>query len=386
MTENQNYKIEISTDEKDWENGKLKVEGIKIKEDGIFLLNGSSWQITHEDLKFLGIVDMPEDYDLTDKKMYRYSNLNLPRQKVELLKDKYNLKVIRDADKADIQVVSLKFFNKIADSSWNSSYTKPQFYEICKELTKRNLLSDDAKKGIGALLQNSHSTSVFDIGAIKNWEANETVESKVCHEVIHSMKSELQNKEYSKTYVIKSSKDVDTYNKLISNSLIVLDRDINKRCCEELAILTEEDYPQLIKMITSNDIENRTLALETMANCNIEESFDIVSLIFYYEFEWCKATKNWNTVNVKSFKNRFSDMNSYGSQTAGLHHSTLIRWLYDENYLTRFAVDNIKERIHTKVLKAAGINIDNTVFKVALEAIKMADKYEESIIEKNVDK
>ena len=25
-------------------------------------------------------------------------------------------------------------------------------------------------------------------------------------------------------------------------------------------------------MITSNDIENRTLALETMANCNIEES------------------------------------------------------------------------------------------------------------------
>jgi len=386
MTENQNYKIEFSTWDKHWTDKKLNVSGIQCKEEGIFLLNGNSWQITTEDLTFLGIGEMPEDYDLTDKKMYRYSNLNLLRQKVELLKDKYNLKVIRNPEKADLQVVSLKFFNKIASSSWNSSYNKSQLYEICKELTKRDLLSDDTKKFIGEILQNSHPTSVFEIYAGKPWDNHETVESKKCHEVIHSMKSELQDKEYSKTYVIKKSEDIDIYNNLIKGSLIVLDKDINKRCSEGLAILTEEDYPQLLKMITSNDIENRTLGLETMANCNIEASFDIVSIIFYYEHEWCKSTTNWNTVNVKSFRNRFNDMNQYGNKSSGLYHSNLITCLYDESYLTRFAVEDIRKRVHTKVLSASGINSKNTVFEIALEDIKIATKYNESIIEKNADK
>ena len=30
-------------------------------------------------------------------------------------------------------------------------------------------------------------------------------------------------------------------------------------------------------MITSSDIDNRSLALELLANCNIEKSFDVVS-------------------------------------------------------------------------------------------------------------
>ncbi len=277
MKENQNYIINFKTDTKYWSSGQLQKDGVECREDGIFLLNGAGWNISHEDLQFLGINPLPDDFDITDKKLYRYPKLNLPRQKVDLLKDKYNVKVIRDVEKSDLQIVSLKLFNKIAQSTWNKSFNKANFYEICKELVKRDLISDDAKLSIGEILQNSHSTAVFDIRAAKDdWNSVQATKGKTLEEVVHAMKKELEGK-YHKTYVIRKDKDIDTYNELIKGKMVVLDRDIAKICSAGLAVITKDDYPQLRKMILSGDIENRSIALETLANCNIEASFDVVS-------------------------------------------------------------------------------------------------------------
>ena len=49
--------------------------------------------------------------DIQDKLLYRYPNLTLPRSKVDLLKDKYNVKVIRDRTKADYKIISKKYIN-----------------------------------------------------------------------------------------------------------------------------------------------------------------------------------------------------------------------------------------------------------------------------------
>ena len=381
MTENQNYIINFRTDQTFWSNDQLNENGVSSEEAGIFLLHGASWQITGDDLEFLGINKLPNDFDITDKKLYRYPKLDLPRQKVDLLKEKYNVKVIRDPNKSDIQITSLKFFNSIAHSSWNKSFSKNDFYEICKELVKRNLLSDNAKKSIGNILQNSHSTAVFDIRCHKkNWESAQANKSKTLEEVVHAMKKELEGK-YCKSYIIKEPKHIDTYNELIKAKMLVLDRDISKICSEGLAILTKDDYTQMYKMITSNDIENRTLALETLANCNVEASFDVVALLMYYEFEWVKSTSNWNTVNVKALRNRFSAMSTYGNSSNGNYHTQIVMYLYNEGYLTKFAADTIKEKVFSKVLASAGIGSPTSAWEINLDDIKFKTPFKESIID-----
>ena len=381
MTKNQNYKISFRTDAKYWSSGQLQKDGLECIEDGIFLLHGTGWQISHDDLEFLGIQKLPNDFDITNKKLYRYPKLNLPRQKVDLLKEKYNVKVIRDVEKCDIQIVSLKLFNAIASSSWNKSFSKDDFYKICKELVKRNLLSNDIKKSIGDILQNADSTATFDIRNSKeNWDAVQATKGKTLEEVVHAMKKELEGMS-PKTYVIRKPADVDTYNQLIKGKVIVLDRDIARICSEGLAVIGKDDYPQLVKMITSNDIENRTIALESLANCNLEASFDVVSLLFYYYFEWCKSTNNWNTVNVKTLRNRFGDMSTYGNEYAGNYHTQIIKYLYDEGYLTKFAIEIVKKRVFDKVLTSAGINQELSAFGISLEDIKIKTPFKESIID-----
>ena len=380
MKENQNYIINFKTDTKYWSSGQLQKDGVECREDGIFLLNGSGWNISHEDLQFLGINPLPDDFDITDKKLYRYPKLNLPRQKVDLLKDKYNVKVIRDVEKSDLQIVSLKLFNKIAQSTWNKSFNKANFYEICKELVKRDLISDDAKLSIGEILQNSHSTAVFDIRAAKDdWNSVQATKGKTLEEVVHAMKKELEGK-YHKTYVIRKDKDIDTYNELIKGKMVVLDRDIAKICSAGLAVITKDDYPQLRKMILSGDIENRSIALETLANCNIEASFDVVALLFYYCFEWCKSTNNWNTINVKTLRNRLSNMSTYGNDNNAGYHTQIIKYLYDEGYLTEFAIETIKKHVFDKVLSGAGLNKDHSAFEISIEDIKITTPFKESII------
>ena len=49
----------------------------------------------------------------------------------------------------------------------------------------------------------------------------------------------------------------------------------------------------------------RSIALEMLANCNVNKSFDVVSGLYYWwHYDWCKNTNNWNTVNVKALRNR----------------------------------------------------------------------------------
>jgi hypothetical protein len=49
--------------------------------------------------------------------------------------------------------------------------------------------------------------------------------------------------------------------------------------------------------------DNRALALEMLANCNIDKSFDVVSGIYWWYYDWLKTANNWNTVNVKAMRN-----------------------------------------------------------------------------------
>ena len=105
------YIIEINIQEDNIDkDGKLTANAITWKDSGSFLLYRSrSWVVEKKYLNKLGISLLKKTVDLQDKKVYRFPKLDLPRQKVDLLKDKFNCKVIRNSNLADIQIVSMNF-------------------------------------------------------------------------------------------------------------------------------------------------------------------------------------------------------------------------------------------------------------------------------------
>ena len=62
-----------------------------------FMCKSNSWELCPDDIKSMNVPNLNvtpgSDVDITDKKLYRFPKLHLPRQKVDLLKDKYNCKV-----------------------------------------------------------------------------------------------------------------------------------------------------------------------------------------------------------------------------------------------------------------------------------------------------
>ena len=56
----------------------------------------------------------------------------------------------------------------------------------------------------------------------------------------------------------------------------------------ELAVIENTEYDNIKNMITSADMENRSLTIEMLANCNIEKSFDVVSGLYYWHYDWLK--------------------------------------------------------------------------------------------------
>ena len=58
----------------------------------IWLISSNNWELKEDDFKSLGFNKLFNfnSVSLQDKKLYRYPNLSLPRQKVDLIKEKFN--------------------------------------------------------------------------------------------------------------------------------------------------------------------------------------------------------------------------------------------------------------------------------------------------------
>ena len=185
--------------------------------------------------------------------------------------------------------------------------------------------------------------------------------------------------EQSSSMTIKSE-DVDAFLKLESTNIeIMYDTDVIDIIDEELAIIDNTEYDTILKMTESSDIENRSLVLEMLANCNISKSFDIVSGIFFWQYNWLKDTSNWNTINVKALRKKMTKY-SGGPQTSAIWtYNHYINLLVADNKLTKFAVDRTREKLYNNVLGSlVGSHAD--VFHVPLESLVIKNSLTEKII------
>ena len=133
-------------------------------------------------------------------------------------------------------------------------------------------------------------------------------------------------------------------------------------------------------MITSTDIDNRSLAVEMLSNCNIEKSFNVVSGLYFWHYEWFKSTNNWNSVNVKSMRTRLKAYEGNHNHTGIWSFNSYLNALMKDRKLTRFAVDRTREKLMNTLMDPI-VGKGSQVFKVDLENLYIADEIEKMIDE-----
>ena len=361
-------------------NGRLKGDAFKWNFlDGMHMYNSNSWEVRPEDMVKLGVPNLADTVDLQDKKIYRYPKLDLPRQKVDLLKERFNCKVIRDINKADVGIVSMKFFDKLIQREWGTSVSYVEMYRVLAELKNSDLLSDSALAILRDFMSQTDTTYRVSYKYNKNWGTQDAAVTKM-YEFIEQITQANRSKYDDGHDWILPKENYAVYDSIINSKVtLIVDTSVCAIIDEDLAVLESEKFDEVEKMVTSSDIDNRSLALEMLANSNIEKSFDVVSGIYYWHYDWLKATTNWNTVNVKAFRKR---MKSYegNHNTQGIYSfNKYLNLLAKDRKLTKFAVDSTREKLHTTFL-ASLVGPSANVFKVDLDSLYINEELTNKII------
>lgn len=348
--------------------------------DGMHVFSSNNWEVRMEDLVKMGVADLQETVDLQDKKIYRYPKLDLPRQKVDLLKERFNCKVIRDVTKADVSIVSMKFFDNLVSREWKSSIAYVECYRILAELKNMDLLAPCALGVLRDFMSNTDVNYRVSFGYGSNWNEAQTAQTEKVKDILDKLLSQNnQSNDHGHDWIL-TEENFKLFNAVTSSpSKLIADTSICAIIDEDLAVLESEKFDEVEKMVTSSDIDNRSLALEMLANSNIEKSFDVVSGIYYWHYDWLKATTNWNTVNVKAFRKR---MKSYegNHNTQGIYSfNKYLNLLAADRKLTKFAVDSTREKLHSTFLGSlVGPSAD--VFKVDLNSLYINEELTNKII------
>jgi len=358
-------------------NGRLK-DLQYIERNNLWATYGKSWQLNDEEYKGLGLpIVSSSKVDLTDKTIYRFPKLDLPRQKVDLLKEKYNCKVTRIMDRADVCVVSHKFFDTMFTREWHGSRNFAQVFRLFKYMKDQNLITDESLVTMREILEKLTRDTMFKINLHHDW--NNGTPSHNNYLLVEKFLNTDFMKVTQSDFIISNTNAIAYQNIINCSSKLVLDTDICDIIDEDLAIISNDEYDRIESMIQSDDIDNRSLAVEMLANCNINKSFDVVSGVYYWNFDWFKNTNNWNSVNVKAFRKRMKNYEGGRCTTNIYSFNNFIKKLAEDRKLTKFAVDHTRNKLYNTLLKDL-VGSSSKVFKIDLDSLLLDEELTENII------
>lgn len=301
---------------------------------------------------------------IQDKIFYRYPNLTLPRQKIDLLKEKYNISITRGKDKADYKIVSLKYLESLSKTSWSSLYTVSDMITAVE--SNKNYFDDNTYDTIINDLQGQVPSTLICINVGDGYRWNSTFNITDITKNILS--------EFGSYNFVPSDLETD-FNEILLASNIVLDSSLNDIIYEGLHTLTHAEYLSSRDLIRSEDRDNRTLALELLANCNLNKSFDYVSMLYYFYYDYLKDTNNWNNVNVKTLKTSLKEFTPSYNKDHGRHYNTYLKKLAEADQLSEFAFKECaRYAYHNVIKKSMGLDSES-LFNIELSSIKLNPEY-----------
>jgi hypothetical protein len=341
------------------------------------------WNDPTTNLVKLDIATEPDMIEIQGAKLYRYPKLSLPRMKLDTLKEKYDVKVVRDPKKANYSIVSNKLIESLLTTSWENYYDKGYLSAFIKSfdpyigkfassdfIAKLNELHDKLTDTCMIAIQSSyyHGTGAPNYASWRDdWQKGIT---------------DYQDRRLKGgTDVLLLNEHVQQF-KEISNNTLVLDKCINKICNQDSHIITEQEVVTTMQMLQSKDNDAISMGVELLANCNIEMCLDKVAYIWTMTYDEIRYANNWNTVNVKALRERLNDITPHSTQYIQLFiYEKLITNLIKEQMLTEWAWETIRKTIHENVTVKHGFGIkEDSAFNIDVESIKLSDSMANCII------
>jgi len=310
--------------------------------------------------------------DLKDACFYRTPKLDLPQAKMQLLKEKYNAKVIRNKDKADYMITSRKYLESIFEYDWTGVNKASEM--ITDWLPNVKLyVSEDIYDKLSNFLNHVSKQDAYVVFQMKwHWNFENNLKSQLRIDGNHALSVTTKYPYYIKSF--------STLNYILNNKDIVcLDSEIINFCNEDSVTLTREDCASIAKMIKSDDSVNIALALEMMANCNIEKSYDKIALIFAFYDHLMRYASNWNTVNVKSLRKYMNGVKPIDVDRSGHGYNVLIKHLHEKNALNNFTLGAISNKMCKTILKNIGLTHDTSVFDLKPKDLKLKEVYNQGM-------
>ena len=384
---NRAYKLKVHCEKNSNLSGSVTNEGYWIGEK-------VSWRDPVHNIVKLDIATEPDLIEIQGAKLYRYPKLSLPRVKLDTLKEKYNVKVVRDSNKADYSIVSNRMIEKLLTVSWRSYYQKDAIALLikCFDVFKdKNIFTDKFYNNIKSFHEKIGTNDRIDIDFSVGWN-NNNKDINDLHTAWQDAVSEY-NKAKDRNYhsdVILQNEHVHDFQNLQKEKL-VLDKCINRICNEDAHVITEEEVTTTMQMITSGDETSRALAVEMLANCNVEECFDKVAYMWTFGYDFIRYATNWNTVNVKALKDRMQDVTPQSNQVYQIHmYDYLIKALVKEQSFTEWAWNTLQKDIHNKVIKGYGLSpkdgSHDNVIDIKIANVELSDKYDSCLVKKESGK
>lgn len=313
--------------------------------------------------------------DLQNKTLFRYPDIKLPRNKVDLLKDSHNIKITRNKDIADYHIISDNTIEKHTENKWQRSgnYAGLENVLTCIDQlldiagTSKSLHSKIANKNI------DEKAPVY-ITYFKHFGNTPPHIKKTKDAITAFLNSNFNGRE-----TIQFFKD-DTFIDELDFSKTVWDSEILDVCNEALAVLTEDDYRSIGQMLRSKNTVDHDLALELMANCNYKKSVDKLALIFVFYQDTICYCNNWNHINAKALRQYLKPFDIYFNRNTGSSYSYLIQSLVKLDSLTNFAVSEItKKMFNACFVENLAAQHEFNVFDWKISDIKLLPKYKDRI-------
>jgi len=355
-------------------------------------------QITEENTIFVGFSDewsesniaiskaitnlVDEDFDITSiSTYYRFPKLNLSRDKMSMLKDSKDIKKVLDKDKADLLVVSTKYLSSLISFEYKTSLSS---VGRLRELLHKKQISEGVSNQLLEICKDmAPSDNIIirnDLGYYGNSQAQINTEAKGVQDLISSLRVG-ESRGYGSYVGHIQEHNIEHWESITNSSkFIIQDKMLNNIASTDSVIIDNEIYCSIVKMLKGTN-EDRTLAMSTMANCNVSKSKGYLALLFFHFYDTFKANSSWNHVAFKGLKDQFSNyIIDYGYHNES-RYSEFINRLAKKDALTVEIVNHITHLMFDNVLKSAFGPSGSSVFRLKNVDIDIIDNCKDKVVD-----
>jgi hypothetical protein len=300
--------------------------------------------------------------------LYLVKGVNIPRVKIKNLTADYNIKSVRNIDKATHVVVSSQAIDRMFDYNWKynvstdlmkiwlSDFIKLPFFD---EDSQYNCYELDKAK---TLLEAFINTYEEDFVLINYWTNNNFFTDKSMMQdlgfylkdldgKILTSSSQSDNYKYDVVHYLKGEwePNKEIIDHILNCNLPIIDQNeiISLLNGEDATEIDEDVYESVCEMFSSGDEDNHIVAMEIMANCNYSKSFLYLCLLFYKYGSLIEYKSEKRHVNFKALIS-YMDLSS---NSLNIDINQIVSRLRSHKQLTKSNMDEVLKRLGTDVIR-----------------------------------